>query len=290
MVYVHNVVTRLYCAEFLQRQGKFAAAGTLPLEGIFMETVENLMVGKHAPPCSMVNESFMEGRQHGGEGDVVAPLGKYCLKACNLFLAVGKYIERVSVGQQLAERVGNKVEILMIKPLGSALEIKFHTAAGYFTVSAARTGCRREVQLGKRFETGIEFIGVDKVLHRRGIPLVGNHDRSAESFTSHSPYTRQGIVSVAQGNQSVGRYEFKHTFTPHVAAAAHIGSDRYGLKFLFRQLGLDVESAYRVNLVTEKVDAVRQLARISENIENRATHGKMPRLIHIILLLEAVFT
>ena len=56
-----------------------------------------------------------------------------------------------------------------------------------------------------------------------------------------------------------------------------------------RQLGANFESTHRVNLVAEEVDAIGIFARITEHVENGASHGHLPRLVHIIDTFEAEF-
>ena len=68
----------------------------------------------------------------------------------------------------------------------------------------------------------------------------------------------------------------------------HIGSNADGVKFFFRKLCLDVESAYGVDFIAEKVDAVRKFVAVAENVKYGTTVCEMARLIDIIDLAEIV--
>ena len=83
--------------------------------------------------------------------------------------------------------------------------------------------------------------------------------------------------------QKVGKRHF---------CALHFRKIRHNFRCLttfFRELVLHLESTNRINLVTKKVDAERQFTRKRINVENRATHGKLPWLIDVIDLLETQF-
>ena len=60
------------------------------------------------------------------------------------------------------------------------------------------------------------------------------------------------------------------------------------IHLLFRELGLDIEGADSLHLISKEVNAVRIFAREREDIEDTTTHGVLPRLIDIIDPLESV--
>ncbi len=69
-----------------------------------------------------------------------------------------------------------------------------------------------------------------------------------------------------------------------------VGCDGHLLHLLYRELRLGAESAYGVYVVAEKVDAVGQLMAVAENVENRATEGKLSGFIHVVHLRERIIS
>ena len=55
-----------------------------------------------------------------------------------------------------------------------------------------------------------------------------------------------------------------------------------------RELCLNLEGAYAVNLVAEEVDTEGVFRGVGEDVDDATTHGKLPRLIHIVDPLEAL--
>ena len=60
------------------------------------------------------------------------------------------------------------------------------------------------------------------------------------------------------------------------------------LTLVARELRLNLESAYRVYVVAEEVDAERIFRRVGENVEYASPACKLPRLIDIVNLVEAI--
>ena len=67
VVDVDDVVAYLKLLYLLERQGYLAAAGTVALEVVLMETVEDLMVGKHAELQVVVGKALVQRLFDGGE-------------------------------------------------------------------------------------------------------------------------------------------------------------------------------------------------------------------------------
>ena len=68
--------------------------------------------------------------------------------------------------------------------------------------------------------------------------------------------------------------------------AAEFGHQGYLVHALPAKLALDLESADAVHLRTEEIDAVGVLTGVGEDIDQRATHRELTRLIDVIRALE----
>ena len=58
--------------------------------------------------------------------------------------------------------------------------------------------------------------------------------------------------------------------------------DAHLLQALLAELRLDIEGAYRVDIVAPEVDAVGQLVAVREHVQNRTAHAVLPGFIHIV--------
>ena len=103
VVDVHDVVAHLDLVELFEREGQFARPGMVAFQRILVEAVENLVVGKTTYFQVVVDESLVQGFQHGGKGDGFAPLLEDGLQALNLFLAVAEYVDGVLFLDELGE-------------------------------------------------------------------------------------------------------------------------------------------------------------------------------------------
>ena len=87
-----------------------------------MKAVEQLMIGEETEAQGVVHESFMQGTFHGSEGNVVTSILEDCSDAVGLFGAVATNIYGIAVGQELSERVGHQVEVLVKDGLHDGVE------------------------------------------------------------------------------------------------------------------------------------------------------------------------
>ncbi len=62
----------------------------------------------------MIHKTFVERRFNRGETDIVTTVGKDVAQTLYLLLAVAEYENLKPVGQEMAERIGYDVEVLMI--------------------------------------------------------------------------------------------------------------------------------------------------------------------------------
>ena len=89
MVDMHDVVARLDARKFFEREGQTPRASAVAAERIFVEAVENLVVGEEAELQGVVGETLVQGGLGGGEGYVFAPLLEDGLEAEGLLGRVG---------------------------------------------------------------------------------------------------------------------------------------------------------------------------------------------------------
>ena len=122
MVFVHNVVAHFYLVEFFKRKGEFARAGALALEAISVESVENLVVGKHTDAQFVVDKAFVHGAIHGDKGDIVVAVVEYHAQSRYLFFAVAENVEPIALAQKLVKRLADEIEILVVDALRGALQ------------------------------------------------------------------------------------------------------------------------------------------------------------------------
>lgn len=120
---MHDVVARLDGAQFLQRQGKLARAGSVALQIVFVETVEYLVVGENAQLARAVDESLVYSVDDRRERNPVATVGEYRVKSLDLLVAVREYADSVSFLLKALELVAYHVEILMVGGLRSTLHV-----------------------------------------------------------------------------------------------------------------------------------------------------------------------
>ena len=79
-----------------------------------MEAVEDLMVGEEAGLGLVVDEALMDRRGYRSEADVVAPVLENRAEAVGLVRGVGEDQYAVSLAEEVGERVGDQVEVLVV--------------------------------------------------------------------------------------------------------------------------------------------------------------------------------
>ncbi len=164
------------------------------------------MVGEYAYLRLMVDKAFVDGRYYGGEHyAAVATVGEYGAQTLYLLLAVGEHIYGVAVGNEAREGVGNKVEVLMIYPLGSAAET-YHRCIGGIAVGSD-VGGRSETHLPHGGNRRGERVGVDNLPESVGVAFLGNRGTGAESVGGHGAYSLKGKPHVARPDNRVRAYE-----------------------------------------------------------------------------------
>ena len=122
VVYVCHVVAYAERLYFLQGQGGFARAGLVAAQGVFVEAVEELVVGEEAFLQCLVVKSFVQRISQRFERQGVAFVFKNVTDALGLFRTVGAYIYNVALVQERVEGLAGQVEVLVEKGLGMAVE------------------------------------------------------------------------------------------------------------------------------------------------------------------------
>ena len=119
----------------------------------------------------------MYGRYYGGEHYAASStVGEYGAQiALSASLAVGDYIYGVAVGNEAREGVGNKVEVLMIYPLGSAAET-YHrcigaSLSGVMSAAEVKRICLMAAIAARRKSRGRQPAGE----RRRRLPRQSRH-------------------------------------------------------------------------------------------------------------------
>ena len=113
MVDVYHIVPRLELTEFLQRKGYLATTCAVASEAIFMEAVEDLMIGEEAAPQGVVGKALVQGLVHISKGDAVSPFLEDVLQSLGLLLAIRTDVEGVSFLQEVGEARCHESEVLV---------------------------------------------------------------------------------------------------------------------------------------------------------------------------------
>ncbi len=120
---MHDVVAGLHLLQFLHGDGHLARPRLIRLDAVFMEAVEDLMVGEAANLHVVIDESLVYGtvdgnERHGVVQGLVVSCGTVHLienvaQTLLLFLAVGEDIDLVALQDIVGERLSEQFEVLM---------------------------------------------------------------------------------------------------------------------------------------------------------------------------------
>ena len=103
VVDMDHIVADLYLTKLLERQCKFSRAGAVALQIVLVESVKYLMVGEYTCLGHVVDKSFMDCRDDGGELYVVAPVLKYGAQSFYLLFGVAENVDGVTVADELQQ-------------------------------------------------------------------------------------------------------------------------------------------------------------------------------------------
>ena len=137
IIHMDDKVAGFHLLQFLHRQRHLAAAGAVTLEAVFVEAVEDLMIGEAADLQRVVDESLVDGFLHWSKFN--RTLAPFAILQCHrlarlvhtvedvaqsflLPLAVGKNIDMVAFDEIAFDRLAQQVKILVIQGLGRDVE------------------------------------------------------------------------------------------------------------------------------------------------------------------------
>ena len=243
VVNVHDEVARLELHEFFERQGHLGVAGVVGAEVVFMETVEDLVVGEEGEAQGLVDKSLVQGFLHGLER-IGIDFFKDAFQAVGLLLAVGKNKDAAAREAQVAERFGQQFKVFVEE--GLARDLEFHGGSRHtegVRPDADALQMRQAVQqgvaareqalalqfaahlLGLRLAGGLLYDGLPREAFAvDALHLVVNEDEVA--------YHEAGIIGEVVGE-----------WHQLACRAADVGHDVGSLQTLLRQLGADFEGS-----------------------------------------------
>ena len=124
MIHMHHIVAYLELLDLLQRECHLTTAGLVALEVVFMETVEDLMIGEETDAEIIVSKSFVKSLIDRRKDNILSHFGKDILQTLVLFLAVGEDIDLIALQQIILKGLGEQVEILMEERLHRDMELQ----------------------------------------------------------------------------------------------------------------------------------------------------------------------
>ena len=124
VINMHHKVANLKLLNLLQRERHLTTAGLIALEVVFMETVEDLVIGKEADAEVIVGKAFVKRFFYRCEDNIPSHFGKDILQAFVLFLTVGEDIDLIALQQIVLERLGEQVEVLMEEGLHGDMKLQ----------------------------------------------------------------------------------------------------------------------------------------------------------------------
>ena len=135
------------------------------------------MIGEETVFPFIIHKSGMDGTIHGGEANVIATILKDSLQTVGLIFGIAEDLYAVTFRDEIAETIGNEIEILMVKSLGGAAEIDRHVGC-----KIGRLIARTELHRLHLRKTAIESRVIHHLLHRFRVALLGNQSRCGEAF------------------------------------------------------------------------------------------------------------
>ena len=135
-VYVHHIVARLHLLQFLHGERHLSRPCGIRAQVVFVETVEDLMVGEAAHPSFVVGKSFVEGLVDRCEGNgwQLRALPVVCredvVEALYLFGAVGEHEHLVALQDIVVEGLAQQGEVLVEDGLRRHIEGKGGSGSG----------------------------------------------------------------------------------------------------------------------------------------------------------------
>ena len=108
VIYMHHKIADFKLLDLLQRECHLTTAGLVALEVVFMETVEDLVIGEEADAEVIVGKAFVKRFFYWCEDNIPSHFVKDILQTLVLLLTVGKDIDLIALQQIVLERLGEQ--------------------------------------------------------------------------------------------------------------------------------------------------------------------------------------
>ena len=262
---MHDKIARIHLLQLFHGERHLARPCCVALQTVLMETVKDLMVGEEASPYGVVGKALVQRVVHGCEGQVLA----FCLylvrvenvaQTTCLLLAVSKDVNLVAHEHIVGERPCEQLKVFVKQRLrrdlkrycclwcAERLVTHVYSSEGsnaFLEACAANQLCVAAQRPHDLFL--LLFCGALQALC---------HSLLRKSFVVDACYCVGHISQIFHSHNGVGREE---TGQGHLLLR-HLGKLWHNLHRVFlvlRQLILNVECAYGVDLVAEEVDTER---------------------------------
>ena len=123
MVYMNHEVANLKLLYLLERECHLTTTGLVALEVIFMETVEDLVIGKNTDAQVVVSKALVKRFINAGER-YLCLFGKDIFQTLDLLLTVGEDIYLIPLKEIVFKSLCQQVEVLMEEGLYGDIEVK----------------------------------------------------------------------------------------------------------------------------------------------------------------------
>ena len=306
VVDVNHVVAGLKLADFLEGERHFCVPRVVGTQIVFVEAVEDLMIGVERGADRRVAETFVQSEVDGREKcalDLLTgglhQLGEDVAQTLLLLLAVGQDESALSAGEIFDKGVQHLLKVLVEQwlRLGVKDDGRHFLAAG--DRLCARTAhplpengpFQLRLQLFSTYQqtrggkTCIDF----RELHLGGGGLLGECllGKTFVEDLLHAIAHKTEIVRHDDGalRQIVGEGNEQLAFFFDFDVGNNHGLGHNGT----RQLRLHLERVDTLDLIAEEVDAIGVFRRKTEDVENRTAQGVFARLVNIVFALETQF-
>ena len=291
VVHVNHVVAQLELLNLLQRQGHLATACLVALQVVLVEAVEDLVVGEEAHPQVVVDEALVQRAVYGSEKRrVVSGEGQEnLLQPLVLLLAVGQYVDGVPLQLIVLEGLGEQVEVLVEERLGRCVEADAGLGQGRGAIAElyAAEGLAVAHELPARNDLALAaHLALYLVLLHLGGPLHAlHHSLRREAFLVGAVDGIARVHIIFKYQHRVARQESQQRLL--LLYAGHLGHNADALLAVARQLVLDLEGTYGVDVVAKEVYAEGVFVAEGEHVEDAAAQGELSRLVDVVNLAEA---
>ena len=242
---------------------------------VFVEALENLMVGEITDFQFVINKTLIHGFQHRREGRFYSTVFENRCQTVVLRLIIRQNEYSIVLLGVIVERFHQQVEILVEDGLRRSVELDGHTAfIEHLTAPLAVCAHRHKF---------VELVAIESHLRNGvGIGTLG-------CVCADGVYTLNGNSQIVKEincrvAEKVG-YRDAHIV---IKAVVNVRDDGNTVGRVFSELTFNVESADAVNLVAKEIETERHLVGERENVDNAATNRVLARLIDEIDTLKTI--